>query len=64
MSRLDDSLRETAFLVVGEELSHAEAAEILGISVKTLYNRLEAYAASDATAREMLGSEGLQQEAQ
>jgi DNA-binding NtrC family response regulator len=38
------------------------AAEVLGISVKTLYNRLEAYAASDTTAREILSSDGLQQE--
>jgi len=38
------------------------AAEILGISVKTLYNRLEAYAASDHSALEILGADEPQQE--
>ena len=32
LARLDEALRETALLVVGEDLSHAEAAEILGIA--------------------------------
>jgi DNA-binding NtrC family response regulator len=38
------------------------AAEILGISVKTLYNRLEAYAASDHSALEILGADEVRQE--
>ena len=40
LARLDDALRETALLVVGEELSHAEAAEILGIAEKTVSWRM------------------------
>ena len=40
LGRLDDPLREAAFLVVGEDLSHAEAAEILGIAEKTVSWRM------------------------
>ncbi|MBL8573034.1 MAG: RNA polymerase sigma factor [Hyphomicrobiaceae bacterium] len=40
LARLDEALRETALLVVGEELSHAEAAEILGIAEKTVSWRM------------------------
>jgi len=40
LARLDDSLRETALLVVGEELNHAEAAEILGIAETTVSWRM------------------------
>jgi len=40
LGRLDDSLRETAYLVVGEELSHAEAGEILGIAETTVSWRM------------------------
>jgi RNA polymerase sigma-70 factor (ECF subfamily) len=40
LRRLDDSLREAAFLVIGEELSHAEAAEILGIAETTVSWRM------------------------
>jgi len=40
LARLDDTLRETALLVVGEELSHAEAAEILGIAETTVSWRM------------------------
>ena len=36
MSRLSHELRETAILVVGEGLKHAEAAEVLGISEGTV----------------------------
>lgn len=40
LARLDEALRETALLVVGEELSHAEAAEILGIAETTVSWRM------------------------
>jgi RNA polymerase sigma-70 factor (ECF subfamily) len=40
LGRLDDPLRETALLVVGEELSHAEAAAILGIAEATVSWRM------------------------
>ncbi len=40
LARLDEALRETAFLVVGEDLSHAEAAEILGIAETTVSWRM------------------------
>jgi RNA polymerase sigma-70 factor (ECF subfamily) len=40
LGRLDESLRETAFLVVGEDLSHAEVAEILGIAETTVSWRM------------------------
>ena len=40
------------------------AAEILGISPKTLYNRLESYASQDGVAREVLEADRLSDEAQ
>lgn len=40
LGSLDDALRETALLVVGEEMSHAEAAEILGIAETTVSWRM------------------------
>jgi RNA polymerase sigma-70 factor (ECF subfamily) len=40
LARLDEGLRETALLVVGEDLSHAEAGEILGIAEKTVSWRM------------------------
>ena len=40
MARLDDELRETAALVVGEEMSHREAAEALGVAEGTVSWRM------------------------
>ena len=40
MSRLPDDLRDTLALTLGEAMSHAEAAEILGISEGTVSWRL------------------------
>lgn len=40
MSALSPDLRETAALVLGEELSHAEAGEILGLSAGTVSWRM------------------------
>jgi len=53
LASLDEGLRETAVLVLAEELSHAEAAEVLGIKEATvswrmheLRKKLKALAAS------------------
>jgi RNA polymerase sigma factor (sigma-70 family) len=40
LSRLDPALRETVILVAGEELTHAEAAAVLGIAENTVSWRL------------------------
>ena len=40
LGRLDPALRETIILVAGEELSHAEAAAVLGIAENTVSWRL------------------------
>ena len=40
MSGLPDDLRDTAALTLGEELTHAQAAEILGVSEGTISWRL------------------------
>jgi RNA polymerase sigma-70 factor (ECF subfamily) len=40
LQRLEPSLRETALLVVGEDFSHAEAAEILGCAETTVSWRM------------------------
>jgi RNA polymerase sigma factor (sigma-70 family) len=40
VSRLKPALRETVILVVGEDLSHAEAAEILGVAEATVSWRM------------------------
>jgi RNA polymerase sigma-70 factor (ECF subfamily) len=40
LASLDQALRETALLVVSEELSHAEAAEILGVKEATVSWRM------------------------
>lgn len=40
MARLSDDLRETALLVVGEALSHAQAGEVLGLSEGTVSWRM------------------------
>ena len=40
LGALDDSLRETALLVVAEDLSHAEAGEILGVKEATVSWRM------------------------
>ncbi|MFD0985736.1 RNA polymerase sigma factor [Methyloligella solikamskensis] len=40
LAALDESLRETVILVAGEELSHAEAAKLLGIAESTVSWRM------------------------
>jgi RNA polymerase sigma-70 factor (ECF subfamily) len=40
IARLDAPLRETVLLILGEELSHREAAEILGIAETTVSWRM------------------------
>lgn len=40
LSKLDPPLRETVILVAGEELTHAEAAAVLGIAENTVSWRL------------------------
>ena len=42
LQSLEPSLRETVLLVIGEELSHAEAAEILGCAETTVSWRMHA----------------------
>ncbi|MEL6235424.1 MAG: RNA polymerase sigma factor [Pseudomonadota bacterium] len=46
MSALPDDQRETAALVLGEELSHAEAGAVLGISAGTVSWRMSAIRAA------------------
>ena len=40
MAALPEQLRDTAALVLGDELTHAEAAQVLGISEGTVSWRL------------------------
>ncbi|WP_069094504.1 RNA polymerase sigma factor [Methyloligella halotolerans] len=40
LAALDDTLRETVILVAGEEMSHAEAAEVLGVAESTVSWRM------------------------
>ena len=40
MAQLDDDLRETVALVLGEEMTHAAAAEVLHISEGTVSWRM------------------------
>ena len=49
IARLKPALRETVVLVAGEQLTHAEAAEVLGVSEATISWRMH-------EARRLLGS--------
>jgi RNA polymerase sigma-70 factor (ECF subfamily) len=40
ISRLKPALRDTVVLVAGEQLNHAEAAEILGVTENTIAWRM------------------------
>jgi DNA-directed RNA polymerase specialized sigma24 family protein len=40
LSRLDAALRDTVVLVVGEDLTHAEAARVLGVAESTVSWRM------------------------
>ena len=40
IARLKPALRDTAVLVVGQQLTHAEAAEILGVAENTIAWRM------------------------
>ena len=59
LARLDPLLRDTVVLVVGEDLTHAEAARALGVAESTVSWRMhEAKATVDPTEREG-GPDGL-----
>ena len=43
IARLKPALRDTAVLVAGQQLTHSEAAEILGVERSNLYKKLRAF---------------------